>query len=118
VRFFLDNDVDVAVGSLLRRQGHVCWSASDAGLSGATDDGIMAYAIRREAAVVSHDDLFAARRIRNTNGQHVWLNCRQIVAVDVLKEHLSEVVRLLDAMADVVVEVKVARVRAHPPRWE
>jgi hypothetical protein len=42
VRFFLDNDVDVAVGSLLRRQGHVCWSASDAGLSGATDDGIIA----------------------------------------------------------------------------
>jgi hypothetical protein len=40
VRFFLDNDVDVAVATLFRRAGHHCWTAADAKLADATDDAL------------------------------------------------------------------------------
>jgi hypothetical protein len=40
VRFLLDNDVDVAVGRVLRNAGHECWTAAEANLAGriAADD--------------------------------------------------------------------------------
>jgi hypothetical protein len=34
VRFLLDNDVDVAVGRVLRSAGHECWTAVEANLAG------------------------------------------------------------------------------------
>jgi len=33
VRFFLDNDVPVSLGQMLRKFGHDCWTAADAGLA-------------------------------------------------------------------------------------
>jgi hypothetical protein len=30
MRFFLDNDVDVVVATMLQRRGHVCWAAAGA----------------------------------------------------------------------------------------
>ena len=45
MRFVLDEDVDaLAVGSFLRQRGHECWSVVDAGLGGADDDAVAAYA--------------------------------------------------------------------------
>jgi predicted nuclease of predicted toxin-antitoxin system len=118
VRFFLDNDVDVAVGRLLREHGHVCWAAAEAGLAAATDEAIAVYAEDRDAALISHDSRFAKRRRRNTSGQHVWLHCEQVDAVEVLGRHLAEVVQQLERMSRVVLEVSADRVRTHPPAWE
>ncbi|HEX8859089.1 MAG TPA: DUF5615 family PIN-like protein [Actinomycetes bacterium] len=84
MRFFLDNDVDVVLASMLRRRGHTCWVAARAGLADAADDLIAIYAENLDAALVSHDRRFAKRRMRNTMGQHVWLACLQVDAIEVL----------------------------------
>ena len=55
MRFFLDGNVDAAVGAVLRDAGHDCWTAVEAGLSGAIDDAIAVYADDRKAVLVSHD---------------------------------------------------------------
>jgi predicted nuclease of predicted toxin-antitoxin system len=118
MRFFLDNDVDVVVATMLQRRGHVCWAAAGAGLADVGDDLIAIYAENLNAALVSHDRRFAKRRIRNTHGQHVWLACLQVDAVEVLDRHLDEVVRLLTKMPCVVLEVSAERMKVHPPKWE
>jgi len=56
VRFFLDNDVLVSVGRMLRRHGHVCWTAADAGLAAeGQDDNLSVYADDRQVVVVTLD---------------------------------------------------------------
>jgi predicted nuclease of predicted toxin-antitoxin system len=97
VRFLLDNDVDHAVASLLRRVGHDVAAACEVGLGGAVppaDDEVTVCAIDRGMVVVTHDREFTARRKRHTIGLHVRLRCAQPDAVDVLRERYDE---LLDA---------------------
>jgi hypothetical protein len=71
VRFLLDNDVDAGVGRVLRKAGHDCWTASQAGLAGpesAPDDALSIYAQQKEAVVVTHDREFSLRRRAMTTG--------------------------------------------------
>jgi predicted nuclease of predicted toxin-antitoxin system len=117
MRFLLDNDVDVVVARMLRRHGHTCWVAAQAGLADVPDDLIAIYAEKLDAALVSHDRRFAKRRMRNTRGQHVWMACLQVDAIEVLERHLDEVVKQLTLMPWVVLEVSAERVRVHPPKW-
>ena len=37
MRFLLDNDIDAAVGHMLRHRGHQCWTAGAVGLAAAAD---------------------------------------------------------------------------------
>jgi predicted nuclease of predicted toxin-antitoxin system len=53
VRFLLDNDIDAAVAPMLRRHGHECWTARDAGLAAAPDDALTIWATSHDAALVS-----------------------------------------------------------------
>jgi predicted nuclease of predicted toxin-antitoxin system len=117
MRFFLDNDVDVVLASMLRRRGHACWVAARAGLADAADDLIAIYAENLDAALVSHDRRFAKRRMRNTMGQHVWMTCLQVDAIEVLGRHLDDVVKHLTVMPRVVLEVSSERVKVHAPKW-
>lgn len=105
VRFFLDNDVDAAVGGVLRAMDHDCWTAADAGLSAAEDDEITVYAIDHDATVVSHDREFAERRRHNTIGRHLQLRCPQWEAAEVLKRSLSLMLPALEAREHVLVSV-------------
>lgn len=121
MRFLLDNDVDVSVCALLHRQGHECWSAAAAGLAGedaAEDDDVSVYADEKGAVVITHDREFSLRRRRNTFGRHVWLRCLEPMAVEVLASHLDELVRLLEDMPAVVIEVRPDRLIVHPPAWK
>ena len=52
MRFLLDNDVDAAVGKMLRRERHECWTASQVGLAAAMDDELTVWAADRGAALV------------------------------------------------------------------
>jgi predicted nuclease of predicted toxin-antitoxin system len=117
VRFFLDENVDAAVGAVLRDAGHDCWTAVEAGLSGAIDDAIAVYADDRRAVLLSHDKAFAERHRLNTLGRHVWLRCEPFEAPDAVGRHLPEITRWLASMSHVVVEVTTDRVTCHPPRW-
>ncbi|MFZ5851975.1 MAG: DUF5615 family PIN-like protein [Actinomycetota bacterium] len=117
MRFFLDNDVDAELALFLRKVGHAAFTASDVGIPTAGDDVISVAADERNATLISHDMGFAMRRRDRTIGQHVWLRCTQPDAVQVMARHLDEIVRVLDRMADVVIEVRPETVRVHPPKW-
>lgn len=72
MRFFLDNDVPVSVSGALRRHGHVCWTAADAGLADESqDDDLSVYAEGREAVLITLDREFTLRRRRNPIGRHI-----------------------------------------------
>lgn len=114
MRFFLDNDVDAEVASFLRRKHHDCWRAAEAGLADAIDELIAIYAENQQAVLISHDKAFARKRMADTRGQHVWLHCQQVDAVDVLAKHLSEIEEKLTYMRLVVLEVTQQEVK---PRW-
>jgi predicted nuclease of predicted toxin-antitoxin system len=110
LRFFLDNDVDARVAGILHGKRHYAWTAYQAGLARASDDDIAVYACERNAALISHDGVFADERMRNTLGQHVWLDCSHPDAVEVLGQHLDAVVEILVHRPNVVVVVRAASV--------
>jgi predicted nuclease of predicted toxin-antitoxin system len=118
LRFFLDNDVALAVRRVLSDAGHECWAASEAGLTRADDDSIAVYAANRQAAVVSHDTAFAKRRQRNTIGWHIWLHCSHVDAADVVRRQLPQIEGALAGRSDIVVEVTATQVKPHGPKWK
>jgi len=105
VRFLLDNDVDAAVGRMLRRCGHQCWTASSAGLAAATDDDLTVWADEHDAVLVSTDREFGRRRTKNAIGHHIWLKCLDWEASEVLELYLDQVVELLRGRRDVTARV-------------
>jgi predicted nuclease of predicted toxin-antitoxin system len=121
VRFLLDNDVDVAVGRVLRSAGHECWTAAEANLAGhvaADDDEVSVYAHDKSAVVITHDREFSQRRLRNTFGKHVWLRCEQPDAASLIARHLDDLVQALNQHEEVVVMVSFdGGVEARPPSW-
>lgn len=76
MRFLLDNDVDAAVGRMLRRHRHECLTARQVGLATAADDALTVWASEQGAVVVSTDVEFSRRRMKNAIGHHVWLRCK------------------------------------------
>jgi hypothetical protein len=102
---------------MLRRRGHQCWAVPDAGLATAADDALTVYATDRRAVLVTHDREFSMRRIRNAVGRHLWLNCEQFYAEQLLGKHLDEVIRLLNSRQDCVVSVSPTRVELYE-RWD
>jgi predicted nuclease of predicted toxin-antitoxin system len=118
VRFVLDNDVDARVGRVLRAAGHECWP-STAGLAGsADDDAVAVYADNRRAVVITHDKEFTRRRMKNTIGRHVRLDCEQPDGPQVVAAHLDELVAVLEEAHDLVVVVSASEVHRHPARWD
>lgn len=105
MRFFLDHDIDAGVAAMLRRSGHQVWTAANAGLADTTDDDLSVYADDKNAALVTHDREFTARRRRNPIGQHVRLACHEWDAAAVLREHLAALETILHARPVVVVVV-------------
>lgn len=96
MRFFLDNDVPVSVGRMLRQHGHTCWTAADAGLADeGQDDNLSVYADVRDAVLITLDREFTLRRRRNPIGRHMRLRCAEPEAAEVLSASLDEVLAYL-----------------------
>ena len=105
MRFLLDNDVDAAVGRMLRQRGHDCWTAGSAGLARATDDELTVWAQEHQAVLISTDVEFSQRRMQNAIGRHLWLRCNDWEASDLLASRLDETVAILAARSDLTVRV-------------
>ena len=108
MRFLIDHDVDAAVGTMLRRRRHECWSASEVGLAAAADDLLTVWAYDHDAAVVSTDKEFGRRRMKNAIGHHVWLRCRDWEARDLLASRLDEVLKRLESRPDLTIQISAA----------
>jgi predicted nuclease of predicted toxin-antitoxin system len=97
VRFFLDHNVPVSVGTALRRLGHDCWTAAQAGLATeGQDDNLTVYAAERDAVLVTLDRRFMQRRQVNPIGRHIRLHCTEPEAARCLTRQLAEVLELLE----------------------
>jgi predicted nuclease of predicted toxin-antitoxin system len=118
VRFVLDHDVDVRVGAVLRQAGHESWPSTAGLAASADDDAVAVYADDRGAVLITHDREFTRRRMRNTIGRHVRLDCEQPDAVIVVGTHLEELVAALERTNDVVLVVSAAGVTRHAGQWE
>jgi predicted nuclease of predicted toxin-antitoxin system len=118
VRFVLDHDVDVRVGAVLRQAGHECWPSAAGLAASADDDAVAVYADDRRAVLVTHDRAFTRRRMKNTIGRHVRLDCEQPDAVALIGVHLGKLVAALEHAHDVVIVVSAAGVTRHAGQWE
>lgn len=118
MRFLLDEDVDVAVCQVITRSGHECFTVRDLGLLGAADDDVSVASDDRDAVLVTHDRRLIAKRRRNSFGRHVRLACKKHHAVEFVADRLDEMVRILEALDVVTLEVHRQRIQVHPPRWE
>ncbi|MBK8459192.1 MAG: DUF5615 family PIN-like protein [Micropruina sp.] len=107
MRFVLDNCVDAAVGKEIRRQGHQCWTAADAGLADADDDDLGAYSMEQQAVLMTHDNEFSARRRVNTIGKHVHLDVEEPDAADMIRCALPAMVKALSAADNLFMRVNV-----------
>ena len=110
MRFLLDQDVDARLRRFLINEGHNCWSADQANLSDAEDDDLTIYADTKNAVVVTHDREFSARRRRITIGMHIFLDCPEPDAVDLMEQHLDDIIGALGrSHGDLFVRVSPTR---------
>ncbi len=105
MRFFCDNDVDVAVARMLRQRHHEVWTAADAGLQAAGDDDLTVYAQDSDAVLLTHDLEFSRRRRHNVTGKHILLRCNEWDAADLLDRHLEQILRLFSSFDDIYAAV-------------
>ena len=105
MRFVCDHHVDARVAARLRKLGHDAWTAAQAGLSRARDDELTVYADDQRAVLISHDSEFSQRRRRSVVGRHIFLQCNEWDAADVLERHLDFMLSVLDRHEDVYVRV-------------
>lgn len=104
--FLLDNNVDVAVGQMLRRHRHRVHTASELGAKDAADDELTVIATNHGGwVVVTHDREFSRRRQRLSMGRHLHLRCDEWRAVDLLEARLSGVVGILRHLDHVTLQV-------------
>lgn len=96
MRFFLDQNVDARVGTMLRAAGHNAWTADDSGLAAEADPNLSIYAQERRAVLVTHDREFSVRARQRITGQHIWLNCKELSARDIFGAQLVDLVAVLE----------------------
>lgn len=118
LRFVCDHDVDAGVAARLRKLGHDAWTAAESGLSRAGDDELTVYSDNRRAVLISHDGEFSKRRRRNVVGQHIFLQCNEWDAADVLTQNLGFIIPVLEHHEDVFVRVSPDSQPKLSFRWE
>ncbi|MEV2240112.1 DUF5615 family PIN-like protein [Micromonospora sp. NPDC049891] len=115
--FLLDHDVDAGVASVLRRRGHRCITASQAGLATADDDQVSVFADNHNAILLTHDKEAISRRRKNTFGRHVLLACIDTEAVTVVTQQLDVIIEMIDTRDAIVLRVSKDGVYPYPNRW-
>lgn len=118
MRFVLDQDVDVATRAWLVQQGNEAWTAAQAGMPLATDDDLTVYATDQNAVLVTHDREFSQRRRRNVVGRHIWLQCDEWDAVELLERDWSAVFTALEREVDLWIHLRRSMKPAYSRKWE
>jgi predicted nuclease of predicted toxin-antitoxin system len=106
VRFFLDQNVDARVATVLRDMGHEAWTAEESGLSREADPNLTIYAHDRDAALLTHDREFSQTFKKHIVGRHVYLDCREPAAREVVASRLPDVIEILERKPDLYVVLR------------
>lgn len=118
MRFFLDNDVDVAVRGWLQARHHEVWTAAQAALPDAADDTLSVYADDERAVLITHDEEFTERRKRRCIGRHVRLCCVHPDAVQLIERRFDDsVLEVLRRKPHVTIELHWAEYRVFFGDW-
>jgi len=62
------------------------------------------------AVLITHDREFSQRRRRAVIGHHIWLNCPEIDAADILGEALPRVLPVIEHNPDVWARITVTKI--------
>ena len=106
MRFYLDEDVDVACRTILTKAGHEAWTTAEAGRLGAQDPEQIVYSDDKGAVFVTHDRKLGQSKLRAAIGKTLWLDCDEPDAAEVLKRHLGRALAELDSADDVTLIVR------------
>src|SRR3954447_19662594 len=86
--------------------GHEAWTAEESGLSREADPNLTIYAHDREATLFTHDREFSTAFKKHMVGRHVFLDCRERAARDVVERRLPDVIEVLERLPDVYVALR------------
>ena len=118
MRFFLDQNVDARLCTLLRGRGHDCWTADDSNLSAEADGNLTVYAIDMKAALITHDKEFSTSRKKRIIGQHLRVRCSAINVPSVVERHIDLVAEMFGRYQDLFIEISAEKLRNAPPERE
>lgn len=98
IELYLDEDVDVLVADLLRKRGYSVLTARDAGALGRTDQEQLAYAVRQQRTLLTHNRV-DFERLASTYFEQAELHFGIILAVRRSPHELVQrLLRLLNEM--------------------
>jgi predicted nuclease of predicted toxin-antitoxin system len=108
VKFLIDAQLPVALAETLRCMGHEAKAVREVGLRDAEDESIWQFAKAQQLTIITKDEDFAERSIRNLDGPAViWLrvgNCSNLTLLKWLIPLLPGIMARLD-LGDRLVEV-------------
>lgn len=109
MKLVIDAQLPPALASVLEQLGHDAQHVRDVGLRHATDPSVWDFVARQNAAILTKDEDFAARRLRETQGPVIiWLrvgNCSRTALVRWLVPLLASIEQLVEA-GDTLIEVR------------
>jgi predicted nuclease of predicted toxin-antitoxin system len=113
VRFVLDEDVDASLAGHLNAQGHEAWAVVRANLSGVADEVVAVYGHTKDnAIVVTHDAEFSRWRRKNCIGRHLFLDCAETMAAELLDKHLDHITMMMSIYDDLYCRVSVGNIES------
>ena len=109
MKILIDAQLPPGLKMMLAAAGHEANHVVDVGLRDADDAQVWEYAVRERIAVLTKDEDFAARRLREPQGPTIiWLrvgNCSRAALVRWLTPLLASIEALVDA-GEGVIEVR------------
>ena len=109
MRIVINAQLPPSLAALLLQHGHEAQHVGAIGLRDAADRAVWDYALQSGAAVLTKDEDFAVRRLRDSQGPViVWLrvgNCSRAALVQWLVPLLPSIERLI-ADAELLIEVR------------
>jgi predicted nuclease of predicted toxin-antitoxin system len=109
VKLLIDAQLPPALAPVLSQLGHDALHVRSVGLRSAADTAVWGYAVQEGAVILTKDEDFAARRLRESDGPVVvWLrvgNCSRAALIRWLLPLLGLIERMIDA-GETLIEVR------------
>jgi len=96
IRFYLDESVNIAVASGLRRRGIIALTARDSGTLGLTDIEQIEYATENGLVILTHDDDFLSLAMNKRHSGIIYVHQQKYSVGDFIR-HLKLLWDVVDA---------------------
>jgi hypothetical protein len=96
IRFYLNESVNIAVASGLRRRGVHAITAKDSGNLGISDSKQLEYSSQNDLVIVTHDDDFLSLAINEKHSGIIYIHQQKYFVGDLIR-HLKLLWDMVDA---------------------